>query len=103
MGFYALIYMYIGFFNGLFKKIFYPEDIKLPLILITASDFLYSFLIYLLLFLLRGKFQIGYYFTNIIFPEIVYTIVITIFLYPIILMLERKFAEMEKRSARKFV
>lgn len=103
LGFYALIYMYIGFFNGLFKKIFYPEDIKLPLILITASDFLYSFLIYLLLFLLRGKFQIGYYFTNIIFPEIVYTIVITIFLYPIILMLERKFAEMEKRSARKFV
>lgn len=103
LGFHALIYMYIGFFNGLFKKIFYPEDIKLPLILITVSDFLYAFLIYLLLFLLRGRFQIGYYFTNIIFPEIVYTIVITIFLYPIILILERRFSEMEKRSARKFV
>ena len=32
IGFYALIYMYIGYINGFFRKIFFPEDIKLPLI-----------------------------------------------------------------------
>lgn len=103
MGFYALIYMYIGFINGLFRKIFYPEDIKLPIILITASDFAYGMITYILLFLLRGRFQIGYYFINIILPEIVYTIVVTIFLYPIILFFNRRFEGIEKRSARKFV
>ena len=29
LGFYALLYMYVGYFNGFFRKMFYPEDIKL--------------------------------------------------------------------------
>ena len=35
LGFYALVLMYIGFLNGKFSRIFYPEDIKLPIALIT--------------------------------------------------------------------
>ena len=35
LGFYAMIMMYIGFINGKFCRIFYPEDIKLPLALIV--------------------------------------------------------------------
>lgn len=31
LGFYALLFLYVGFLNGIFKKIFYPEDIKLPI------------------------------------------------------------------------
>lgn len=103
LGFYALIYMYIGFLNGMFRKIFYPEDIKLPIILITASDFAYCMITYFLLFLLRGRFQIDFYFIHIIIPEIVYTILITIFLYPGILWINRRFDVTNKRSARKFV
>ena len=38
LGFYALLMMYIGFVNGKFSKIFYPEDIKLPIVLIILSD-----------------------------------------------------------------
>ena len=34
VGFYALLYMYIGYANGLFRNVFYPDDIKLPLIMI---------------------------------------------------------------------
>ena len=30
LGFYAMVMMYIGFVNGKFSRIFYPEDIKLP-------------------------------------------------------------------------
>lgn len=99
LGFYALIYMYIGFLNGMFKKIFFPEDIKLPLILISLSDFAYSLTIYLLQFLLRSRFDFGYYFSKIIIPELVYTIVITIVLYPLILIIHKAFNQMDKRSA----
>lgn len=47
LGFYAMIYMYLGYVNGMFRKIFFPEDIKLPMILITASDFVCNLLVYL--------------------------------------------------------
>lgn len=103
LGFYALIYMYIGFANGAFHKIFYPEDIKVPLFLITVSDICYCFIVYFLLFLLRGRFQLPSYFIHIILPEIVYTIVVTVILYPIILLINKKFMEIDKRSAKKFV
>lgn len=103
LGFYALIYMYIGFANGAFHKIFYPEDIKLPLILISVSDSVYGLITYFLMFLLRSRFQFTFYFMHVILPEIVYTIVITIFLYPIILIINKHFMEEEKRSAKKFV
>ena len=54
LGFYALIYLYIGAANGIFHSLFYHEDIKLPLLLIAASDLCYSFVCYVLLYLLRG-------------------------------------------------
>ncbi len=103
VGFYALIYMYIGYINGSFRKIFFPEDIKLPLCLIAASDLVYNILCYSLLFLLRSRFQIGYYLTRIILPEMVYTIAVSLVMYPLILKTDQKLEEREKRSAKKFV
>ena len=46
IGFYALLYMYIGYFDGFFRKLFYPEDIKLPMLLIGGSDLLYNIAVY---------------------------------------------------------
>lgn len=98
LGFYALIFLYIGAANGIFHRVFYQNDIKLPLALITVSDLVYSFICYVLLFLLRGRFQIGFYFKNVIIPEIVYTIFVTVFLYPVILLINRTPENTEKRS-----
>jgi len=103
LGFYALVLMYIGFLNGKFSRIFYPEDIKLPLALIITSDLSYGILCYILMFLLRGKFHFSYYFTSVIFPEALYTILVTIFLYPIILLVNEKLEKRERRSEQKFV
>ena len=38
LGFYALLYMYVGYVNGFFRAIFFQDDIKLPMLLISASD-----------------------------------------------------------------
>ena len=103
LGLNAMIYMYIGYANGKFNRIFFPDEIKLPLILILFSDLAYGFLYYLTLFLLRGRFQLNYYFLHIILPEMVYTILTTLLLYPLILWLNKKLEKSEKRSARKFV
>lgn len=103
LGFYALVLMYIGFLNGKFSRIFYPEDIKLPIALIITSDLSYGILMFVLMFMLRGKFRFGYYFMHVILPEALYTIVVTMFFYPIILKVNEKLEAREKRRAQKFV
>lgn len=103
LGFYALLYMYIGYLNGVFRKMFYPEDIKLPIALIVGSDFLYNIVIYILTFFLKGRFQFSYYFLNIIVPEMVYTIIVTCILYPLLLLVESRLERKEKEGASKIV
>ena len=103
LGFYALLYMYIGYLNGVFRKMFYPEDIKLPIALIVGSDFLYNIVIYILTFFLKGRFQFLYYFLNIIIPEMVYTIIVTCVLYPLLLLVESRLERKEKEGASKIV
>ena len=103
IGFYALIYMVIGYANGFFRKIFYDDDIKLPLILIAASDFLYGNIVCIFMFIMRSKFHYLFYLKNVIIPELIYTILVTIVLYQIILFINKKLEAEEKRSASKFV
>jgi len=103
LGFYSLLYMYVGFLNGLFRKLFYPEDIKLPMFLIGGSDLLYNLAVYFFLFLFRNKYEFMYYLKNIILPELVYTMLVTIVLYMILLKINQRLELIEKRSAKKFV
>ncbi len=100
LGFYAMIFMYIGFLNGKFNRIFYPEDIKLPIALIVISDLSYGMLCYILMFLLNGKFHFLFYLKSIILPEVVYTIVVTCILYPIILFINNRLEIREHRRRR---
>lgn len=103
IGFYALLYMYIGYMNGKFCTIFYPQDIKLPVALILGSDLIYGIVCYGILFLLRGRFEFSYYLVHIILPEIVYTIVVTLLLYPLILWINTCLERGEQRRGKKFV
>ena len=102
LGVYALIYMYIGYINGLFQKRFYPDDIKLPMLLIGGSDLIYNLFVYFIMFLLRGRFQFWYYLKSIIIPDFVYTMVVSILLYLLFLKINQKLEEHEKRRAKKF-
>ena len=98
IGLYAMIYMYIGYANGKFNMIFYPEDIKLPLALIFVSDMAYGLLSYIILFLMRGRFHFTYYLIHIILPEMVYTIVVTLIFYPFLLWINKKLEDIEQKE-----
>ncbi len=95
LGFFALVYMTIGYLNGFFRSIFYPEDIKLPMIMIGSSELLYCFICYIFLYLLRGRMHLGYYFIHIMIPDIVYTVLITFILYKGILFINERLEEYE--------
>lgn len=103
IGFYTLIYTVLGYANGFFRKIFYDDDIKLPLILIATSDFLYGNIVCIFMFIMRSRFDYFYYLKSIIIPELIYTIVVTLILYQLILLINKKLESEEQRSASKFV
>ncbi len=102
IGFYALVYMFIGFGNGFFRSFFFPEDVRLPIALIAASDFLCNLVIYFVLFWFRGRFAFGYYLGHTILPELVYTMVIAIVLYYILLRINQRLERIERKREAKF-
>ncbi len=103
LGFFALIYMYLGFIVGKFHEVFFSQNIAIPIVFITIADFLFGFVCYVLMFLFRTRFNIGYYMMNVIIPEMVYTALVAIFYYPVILQVNNRIDEREQRSAKKFV
>ena len=103
LGFHTLLYTVIGYLNGSFERLFYDEDVKLPIVLISASEFLYGICIYVFVYMLQGDFAFGTYLFSIIIPELVYTILVTLILYQVIPHINRKLESEEQRSASKFV
>lgn len=97
------LYTVIGYVNGIFMPIFYDDDITLPLGLIAGSDVLYSMVVYVVGFMLKGDFYFGYYILHIILPELIYTILVTLLLYQIILRINKHLITKEQRSASRFV
>lgn len=102
IGFYALLYMVIGYLNGFFHQLYYDEDITLPIGLLTGSNLLYGFLVYVIRFLLRNRLSLSYYFPHVIVAETVYTLLIAVLVYQPILKINRVIEKIEKRSASKF-
>lgn len=90
IGVHALLYLLIGYFLGYTNKFFSNDDYTLPLILIGGSEFIYKFLYYVIEFLLRGRLNFLLYLRRYILPEIVYTVAISIFLYKLLHMINKR-------------
>ena len=77
------IYMYVGFISGYTYRIYYDNDLKVPILLTAAMDFFYNLAVYGFQFLLRGRMNLFIYLYRIIIPEIVYTVFLTVIVYRI--------------------
>ena len=84
MGPYAFIYMTLGYVNGFFHRIYYVEDVLLPMLMITINDFAYNIMVYILFFMLRNRLDFLGYLSKVIVPEMVYTIIVTLFFYKLL-------------------
>ena len=102
-GFYTLIYLYIGYVNGIFTKYYYEDYINLPLILSVLNGLWYSMYVYVFRFLIRGRLDLPYYFRNIMLPEIIFTSVTTLLIYRLFLSASRRVEEIGKRRDKNLV
>lgn len=103
IGFYGLIYMYIGLASGFFYQHIDIDIPLVPIVLCLVSQLFYHLYIFVFRFLMRGRLGLLNYLKDIIMPEIVLTTVIGIFLYGAMMLLNDALEEYEQRSALKFV
>lgn len=103
LGFNALLLLYTGYVCGVFRKIYYPENFVLPLTIISAGDFVYAFFSYVFLFLMRTRLNIAFYMSHVIIPEVIYTLIAALLVYPVLLRVYLWLSDVEQRSAKKFV
>ncbi|MEG2733519.1 MAG: rod shape-determining protein MreD, partial [Clostridium sp.] len=75
----------------------YEDYITLPLVLSIVNDLAYNMYIYIFRFLIRARLNFGYYFINIMIPEIIFTTVTTLVVYRFFLFINRKLKEWEQR------
>lgn len=87
-GFYSILFMLIGFLNGLLHNFFYLKDLKIPAIMILSSDIVCCLATYFFLFLMRSRFDFPFYLGNIILPEVVFTLLLAVIVYPFLWLIE---------------
>ena len=81
IGYYAVIYLTIGYLLGFSNKLYNGDSTLMPLGLVGMSDFVLNFLIFITGFLLRNRLDLPYYMMRIILPETIYTIIVSVLLY----------------------
>ena len=96
-GFYTLFYVYVGYVNGICTKYYYEEYITLPLVLSIFNELAYNLYIYVFRFLIRERLNVFYYFKELVIPETIFTVVTTLFIYRLLLYINRRLTEFENR------
>ena len=72
------------------NKLYFKDDLAIPLFALAISDLAYGFLYYVCYFLMRGRLEILVYLIQVMIPEMIYTTVIGIFIYKFMHWLEEK-------------
>lgn len=98
IGPYALLYMYLGYINGFFHRVYYMEDLLLPMIMAGVNDLAYNLIVYIVSYLMRNRLDIGFYFLHVILPEMVYTMLMTLIIYKPLVKINRWLKQKEEGS-----
>lgn len=97
LGFHTLIFLWMGYVNGIATRYYYDEYITLPLALCAVNELGYNLYVYVFGFLIRGRLSFLYYLVNIILPETIFTVAATLIFYRLFLFISRRLEEMKKR------
>lgn len=95
IGIYSFLFMLLGAFGGMMAKFFYQDDVIFPYLTIAITDGLFGFTYYIVMFLLRGRFAFTDYLESIILPEILYTLILSLFMLPLLRKCNRFFEKLE--------
>ncbi|QZY56602.1 rod shape-determining protein MreD [Crassaminicella profunda] len=85
----ALIYMLIGYNIGILEKKIYKDNHLAPIFFTTISTILYQLMYYVIMYIAHNGANIIFLFRKIVFLEVIYNAVLSIFIYSILYKLTR--------------
>ena len=101
-GYYALIFLLLGFLSGRSQKNFYRENYLLPIIFCCLAVVVYETVIFITGLLSQGDIHVLYFLVRIMVPETVYTAIITIPIYRLLFGINEWLELKEKYKYRLF-
>ena len=93
-----ILYMILGYCNGFFHRLYLVEDVLLPMLIILIDDLFFNFATYIIFFLLRNRLEFSTYLKDIILPEIIYTALITLFVFKFFVFVNKTLKRLEKAN-----
>ena len=103
IGLSALIFAVLGYGIGLLGRTYYTEYVSLPLLLCLLSDLVYLLGVYVFAILLAGGRGFIPYLTKIVLPEMLYTGLMAILLYPLFRQVEKGISRWETKRTQNYV
>ena len=93
-----ILYMILGYCNGFFHRLYLVEDVLLPMLIILIDDLFFNFATYIIFFLLRNRLEFSTYLKDIILPEMIYTALITLFIFKFFVFVNKTLKRLEKAN-----
>jgi len=94
----ALLLMLTGFFAGKPFRDFFKDNYIAPIIMVAVASLTYEFAFYILNFLLLGRTNFIRYLGMVILPSTAYNLVLAIFIYRAIYLLDGAISKREERK-----
>lgn len=88
-GLFILLFSYLGYFSGCFKENFRTDSLSLPLVICFICDIFYNAAMIIYRLFTAGNIDMHFALLKMVFPEIFFTIVVTIIAYRILLSANR--------------
>ena len=101
LGYYMLPYMYIGYVCGYFRRYLNDDNYIIPAALCGASDLFMGLYIFIFSFALRNRLNLIFYLWHIILPEVVYTMIISLVLFRVQILVNRRIDIWVKKRGRR--
>ena len=97
-GFTALCFLYIGFANGTLYKVFFDEDIRVPMATVGLSELAYKLALFVVEYFLYKRYRFGAYMKGMILPAVIASVLFSIFLYTLFRLINKRITAYETEA-----
>lgn len=101
LGFYAMLYMLLGYFSGKPFKYVYRDNYLIPMLLTFVGTVLFEATVYLLLFM-GHHMNVFYFFFRIILPEAVYNSLLSLPVYFLVYYINKRLESYELKHIKRW-
>ncbi len=101
LGFYGMLFFFLGHLSGFLTSDLTDTDLLIPLSLLGLSDLIYGLVSYLIFGFFQGNIHFFAFLLHRILPELIYTLILGIVLFPLLRLLFERLYLLDERLLQK--